>query len=261
MASVKSLNKVDGSSQYAVEFIDVEKTFYNKNKRIQKALDNVSFNIEKGKITALLGSSGAGKTTTARIINGMETYDKGQVIINGVLLTDKTQKKIRKKTAFVFQQFNLFPNMSVLKNIIYAPINVYKFDKQQTIEKANKLLKQFGLEDKADYYPNDLSGGQKQRVAIIRALILEPEILIMDEPTASLDPELTNEVINMIKEINKTGLTIVIITHDIIVAKKATDNILMMYGGQCVDCLPTAVFFDKNSKKSVYGQRFLEMCE
>ena len=155
----------------------------------------------------------------------------------------------------------MFPHFDVYKNICDAAIKIKKFDKRKVYEQADLLLKKFGLAEKKNFYVHELSGGQKQRVAIIRALILEPEILIMDEPTASLDPELTNEVINMIKEINKTGLTIVIITHDIIVAKKATDNILMMYGGKCVDCLPTAVFFDKNSKKSAYGQRFLEMCE
>ena len=249
------------SNNASVEFIDVGKTFVKKNKTATNVLKHLSFRIDKGKTTAILGSSGAGKTTIARIINSLEEYSSGKVIVSGVLLTKKTQKEIRKKTAFVFQNFNLFPNMSVLNNIIYAPIHVLHKDKDRITAKAKQMLRQFNLSHKIDCLPHELSGGQKQRVAIIRALILEPEILIMDEPTASLDPELTHDVINTIRLINKTGITVIVITHDIIVAKKATDNIIMIHGGRCIDAMPTKKFFDETSKKHFYSQKFLQNCE
>ena len=248
------------SNNFAVEFSHVNKSFL-QNKKPYQVLHNTSFKIEKSKITAILGGSGAGKTTTARIINGLTNYDNGKVFINGELLTTKTQKKMRQKTAFVFQNFNLFPHMSVIDNVVYTPIHVYRKNKNSTFSKAKTLLRQFALDKKAENLPNELSGGQKQRVAIVRALMLEPEILIMDEPTASLDPELTHEVIDTIKTLNKQGLTIVIITHDIIVAKKATHNIVMLHGGHCVDSMPTRDFFDKNTKKHFYSERFLKNCE
>ena len=247
-------------SNVAVEFIGVNKDFLHNNKKYQ-VLRGLSFKIEKHKITAILGGSGAGKTTTARIINGLTDYDNGKVFINGELLTKKTQKKIRKKTAFVFQNFNLFPHMSVIDNVIYTPIHVYHQTESNTISKAKTLLQQFALDKKASNLPNELSGGQKQRVAIVRALMLEPEILIMDEPTASLDPELTHEVIDTIKTLNKRGLTIIIITHDIVVAKKATHNIVMFHCGRCVDSMPTREFFCKTTKKHFYSERFLKNCE
>ena len=249
------------SNNTSVEFIDVSKTFVKKNKTTTNVLKHLSFKIDKGKTTAILGSSGAGKTTIARIINSLEEYSGGKVIVSGILLTKKTQKEIRKKTAFVFQNFNLFPNMSVLNNIIYAPIHVLHKDKDIITAKAKQMLRRFNLSHKIDCLPHELSGGQKQRVAIIRALILEPEILIMDEPTASLDPELTHDVINIIRLINKTGITVIVITHDIIVAKKATDNIIMIHGGRCIDAMPTKKFFDETSKKHFYSQKFLQNCE
>ncbi len=248
------------SKNLAVEFFRVNKSFL-QNKQQYQVLHNASFQIEKGKITAILGGSGAGKTTTARIINGLVEYNSGKVLINGELLTHKTQKKMRRKTAFVFQNFNLFPHMSVIDNVIYTPIHVYQQDKNQTILKAKTLLKQFALNQKANNLPSELSGGQKQRVAIVRALMLEPEILIMDEPTASLDPELTHEVIDTIRKLNKQGLTIIIITHDIIVAKKATHNVIMLHRGHCIDSMPTRDFFDKTKKKHFYSERFLQNCE
>ena len=249
------------SNNTSVEFINVNKTFIKKNKTTTNVLKHLSFRIDKGKTTAILGSSGAGKTTIARIINSLEEYNSGKVIVSGILLTKKTQKEIRKKTAFVFQNFNLFPNMSVLNNIIYTPIHVLHKDKDIITSKANQMLRRFNLSHKIDCLPHELSGGQKQRVAIIRALILEPEILIMDEPTASLDPELTHDVINIIRLINKTGITVVVITHDIVVAKKATDNVIMIHGGRCIDAMPTKKFFDKTSKKHFYSQKFLQNCE
>ena len=150
----------------------------------------------------------------------------------------------------------------MLDNVVFAPIKVLHEDKDKTFYNAKRMLEQFDLLDKIDCLPCDLSGGQKQRVAVIRALIVKPEILIMDEPTASLDPEHTHDVINVIDDIKKTGVTVIVVTHDIIVAKKATDNVVMLYEGKCVDSMPSHIFFDKNNgNKHVYSQRFLANCE
>ena len=237
-------------------FYDVFKNFNGR-----PILKGVNFNVKKGDVVGIIGSSGAGKTTTARIINGLEEYNGGKVYIDGEILNKKNINKIRKITSFVFQNFNLFPNMSVINNITYTPINVYKQKREYVVENALFLLKKFNLLNKKDCFPHELSGGQKQRVAIIRSLILKPSILIMDEPTASLDPELTHSVIDMIKEINKSGLTILIITHDIIVAKKATNRIIMLANGKCVDNMDTQDFFDKTKSKSEFAVKFLKNCE
>ena len=211
------------NTQKNIIVFDKVSKFYDK----KKVLDNLSFTIQEGSITSLIGASGIGKTTTIRIINGLEEYNDGKVIIDGIILNKKTTKQVRKKTAFVFQQFNLFPNMSVLKNITYTPINVYKLDKDKVEKEARALLKQFNLGYHSDRYPHELSGGQKQRVAIIRALILKPKILIMDEPTASLDTDLIKEIITIIKNINKElGLTIVIVSHDMFFVNECSDKII-----------------------------------
>jgi len=254
----KSNHKTNNS--YAVVFKNVKKIFSKKQKELL-VLNNLSFNIYKGKITAILGSSGAGKTTTAKIINGLETYNSGNVFINGVLLKNNAKNNnFRKQTAFVFQNFNLFPHLSILENIIYTPIKVYHQDRAEVLLKTKRLLRQFNLDRKADCYPSELSGGQKQRAAIIRALILEPDILIMDEPTASLDPEITHEVTEIIKTINKTGITIIVVTHDIVFAKKTADYVLMLHNGKVVDFMQTKDFFNINKDKSFYGKRFLKNC-
>ena len=259
--NIKTHN-INKTSSYAVKFINVKKTFtIKKTGTTHNVFNHLSFDIERSKITAILGPSGTGKTTIARIINGLEEYDNGQVIVNGILMTARTRTKIRKKTAFIFQNFNLFPNMSVLENIIYTPVHVLKQQKNDTIKIAKDMLKTFNILNKIHCYPGELSGGQKQKVAIIRALILNPEILIMDEPTASLDPEITHEVIDIIHSIKKMGITVIIITHDLAVARKASDNILMLHAGKCVDAMKTKYFFDKTKKKSFYGQRFLANCE
>ncbi len=189
-------------------------------KNLSKIIDgnelfsNVNFYIPKGSITVITGKSGAGKTTISRIINGIDEFNAGEIFIDNVKITKRNKNKLFKNTAFVFQNFNLFPNMSVLKNIIYTPIYVYKQNKSIVIKKAEELLKKFNMEDYKDVFPHQLSGGQKQRIAIIRALIIQPKVLIMDEPTASLDRELSNDVANIIKDINKQGLTIIAVSHD-----------------------------------------------
>ena len=198
--------------------------FHNVSKTIDKTpiFENISFVIPKGSISIITGKSGVGKTTISRIIHGIDEKTDGKILIDGTEMTKKNKNKLRKKTAFVFQNFNLFPHMDVLKNIIYTPIKVYKMPKDKIVVKAHELLEQFGMSNYKHSYPHQLSGGQKQRVAIIRALMISPELLIMDEPTASLDPDLSKDVAKMIKNINKQGLSIMIITHD----RLFVDNLL-----------------------------------
>lgn len=192
-----------------VEFQHVSKHINNVS-----VFDDMNFKIPKGSISIITGKSGVGKTTISRIIHGIDENTGGKIFIDGEEMTKKNKNKLRRKTAFVFQNFNLFPHMDVLRNIIYTPIKVHKMQKDKVIVKAHELLEQFGMSNYKHSYPCQLSGGQKQRVAIIRALMLSPELLIMDEPTASLDPELSKDVANMIRSINKKGLSVMIVTHD-----------------------------------------------
>ena len=157
------------------------------------AVDDVSFSVQEGKVTSIIGSSGSGKSTTLRCINGLEKKDSGEIYIDGELVTENNLRAVRTKTAMVFQNFNLFNNLTVLKNITAAPINVKGMSKVEANKKAMQLLQIVGLADKKDAYPKSLSGGQKQRVAIARALAMEPEIILFDEPTSALDPEMVGE--------------------------------------------------------------------
>lgn len=206
---MQSILSNDFSGENVIEVRGLTKIIDGK-----ELFSNVDFDIPKGSITLITGKSGAGKTTISRIINGIEEFNAGEIFIDNVKITKRNKHKLSKNTAFVFQNFNLFPNMSVLKNIIYTPIYVYKQNKNNVIKKAEELLMKFNMEDYKDVFPHQLSGGQKQRIAIIRALIIQPKVLIMDEPTASLDPELSKDVANIIKDINKQGLTIIVVSHD-----------------------------------------------
>lgn len=211
------------------------------------AVENLSFDLERGKIISIIGKSGAGKTTALRCICTLETCQEGTIRIdenylckddgNGaVFADDNTLKSIRKDIGLVFQNFNLFPHMSVLENLIESPVNVYKVNKKEAIEKANELLKLVELEDKSASYPSQLSGGQKQRVGIIRACMLEPKVLCFDEPTSALDPSLSNQVSELIKKIAKDqNLGVLIITHDMEFAKNTCDKYIRMENGKIVE--------------------------
>lgn len=206
---MQSILSNDFSGENVIEVRGLSKIIDGK-----ELFSNINFDIPKGSITLITGKSGAGKTTISRIINGIEEFNSGEIFIDNVKITKRNKNKLLKNTAFVFQNFNLFPNMSVLKNIIYTPIYVYKQNKNSVMKKAEELLMKFNMEDYKDVFPHQLSGGQKQRIAIIRALIIQPKVLIMDEPTASLDPELSKDVADIIKDINKQGLTIIVVSHD-----------------------------------------------
>lgn len=196
-------------------------------------LNGISCDIEKGEKVVIIGSSGSGKSTFLRCLNMLEMPTSGSIYLDGEKL-DANSKKInehRQKMGMVFQSFNLFPNMTVLQNVIYAPVKLKKMTKEQATQKAEELLKRINLLDKKNEYPQSLSGGQKQRIAIIRALCMEPEIMLFDEPTSALDPEMVGEVLDLVKELAKQGMTMVVVTHEMSFAKDVATRVLFMDGG------------------------------
>ncbi len=221
-------------------------------------LEDISFNVEKGKVVAIIGPSGSGKSTLLRCLTQLERADSGEVTVCGeeMLTKDgyrdaKTLREIRLKTGLVFQNFNLFPHFSVLRNITEAPVRVLKRDKAEAKQNAMELLKKMGLETKADSYPCELSGGQQQRVSIARALTLNPNILFFDEPTSALDPELTGEILKVIKELAAEGMTMVVVTHEMSFARDVADHVIFMENGVIVEQNEPSVLFGENASDRV----------
>ena len=198
-----------------------------------KALNGIDSRIKKGEVVVVIGPSGSGKSTYLRSLNLLENATSGQVFFEGVDITDpKTNINIhRQKMGMVFQQFNLFPHMTVLRNMTLAPIKLLKMSRKDAEEKAMELLKRVGLEDRANAYPSQLSGGQKQRIAIVRALCMEPEVMLFDEPTSALDPEMVGEVLEVMKDLANSGMTMVVVTHEMAFAKEVGDRVLFMDEG------------------------------
>ena len=198
-----------------------------------KALDGVNCEIEKGEVVVVIGPSGSGKSTFLRSLNLLEIPTKGTIIFNGTDITaPKTNiNKHRQKMGMVFQHFNLFPNMTVLKNMTCAPVSILGKSKEEAEKKALELLDRVGLKDRADAYPSQLSGGQKQRVAIVRALCMEPEVMLFDEPTSALDPEMVGEVLDVMKELASEGMTMVVVTHEMGFAKEVATRVIFMDEG------------------------------
>ena len=198
-----------------------------------EVLKGIDQHIEKGEVVAIIGPSGSGKSTFLRCLNMLETPTKGSVIVEGVNLTDKKCNidKMRQKMGMVFQQFNLFPHLTVMQNMTLAPLKLKKMNKAEAEKKALELLKRVGLSEKANEYPNKLSGGQKQRVAIARALCLEPDIMLFDEPTSALDPEMVGEVLDVMKNLAKQGMTMVVVTHEMGFAREVASRVLFMDEG------------------------------
>lgn len=198
-----------------------------------KALDGVNCEIEKGEVVVVIGPSGSGKSTFLRSLNLLEIPTKGTIIFNGTDITaPKTNiNKHRQKMGMVFQHFNLFPNMTVLKNMTCAPISILGKSKEEAEKRALELLDRVGLKDRADAYPSQLSGGQKQRVAIVRALCMEPEVMLFDEPTSALDPEMVGEVLDVMKELASEGMTMVVVTHEMGFAKEVASRVIFMDEG------------------------------
>lgn len=231
-------------------------------------LKDISFEVQQGEVVSIIGPSGSGKSTLLRCINQFEKADDGRISICGLdmLVKDKNGRtvyapkkvlqEIRLKIGLVFQSFNLFPHMTVLQNIIEAPVHVLKQDKNQATEKAMELLAKMGLSDKAKEYPCNLSGGQQQRVSIARALALNPDVLFFDEPTSALDPELTGEILKVIKELAAEKMTMVIVTHEMQFAKEISDRVIFMDGGYIIENgTPEEVFENSENERT---KQFLE---
>ena len=198
-----------------------------------EVLRGINTEVKKGEVVCIIGASGSGKSTFLRCLNLMEEPTKGEIFIEGISLIEhkKDINNLRQKVGMVFQQFNLFPHMTVMDNITLAPIKVKKFPKEDAQEKAIELLRKVGLPDKDDSYPSQLSGGQKQRVAIARALAMDPDIMLFDEPTSALDPEMVGEVLAVMKRLAEEGMTMVVVTHEMGFAREVGDRILFMDEG------------------------------
>jgi len=220
-----------------------------------EVLKDISFEFTKGKTTAIIGSSGSGKSTLLRCINGLEQIQSGDILINDISTSKLNHKDLVKDVGMVFQQFNLFSNMTVLNNVMYALLKVKKMNKEDAKKLAIDALITVNVDDKINQYPRTLSGGQKQRVALARALVMKPEIMLFDEPTSALDPEMVNEVLDEIKKLTHTGLTNIIVTHEMGFAKEVADEIIYMDEGRIVEFGPAKDFF--NNPKQERTKQFL----
>ena len=209
-----------------------------------EALKGVSLNIEKGEVVLIIGPSGSGKSTLLRCINRLEEFDKGQIIVDDIPLdTAENINAVRTEVGMVFQQFNLFPHLTVLGNITLAQKVIRKRSKIEADNVARQLLDKVGIPEKANYFPGQLSGGQQQRVAIARALAMNPKIMLFDEPTSALDPEMIQEVLDVMLNLAKEGMTMVVVSHEIGFAKAAADRAILMDGGQIIEEAPPDILF------------------
>ena len=218
-----------------------------------EVLKDINVTVNPKEVVVVIGPSGSGKSTFLRCINMLESITGGQVLIEGVDITDKKTdiNKIRTEVGMVFQQFNLFPHKKVIDNIMLAPMKVRNIPADKARAKGMELLRKVGLEDKADAYPDSLSGGQKQRVAIARALAMEPKIMLFDEPTSALDPEMVGEVLEVMKDLAKEGMTMVVVTHEMGFAKEVGDRVIFMDGGLIVEeKVPTELFDNPQEERT-----------
>ncbi|MCM3601888.1 amino acid ABC transporter ATP-binding protein [Robertmurraya korlensis] len=223
-----------------------------------EVLKGISTNINSGEVVSIIGPSGSGKSTFLRCINLLEVPTKGTISIDGQSITDKNTNilKVRQQIGMVFQHFNLFPHLNVLDNLTYAPIKVKGESRQVAEDKARKLLAKVGLTEKEKAFPSNLSGGQKQRVAIARALAMEPNLMLFDEPTSALDPEMVKEVLNVMKDLAKSGMTMAIVTHEMGFAREVADRVLFLDGGVLLEDASPAEFF--SNPKTARAKDFLE---
>lgn len=209
---------------------------YYKGEEI-KALDDVSMNVNRGEVVVVIGPSGSGKSTLLRSMNLLEIPTEGHIYVDDIDITDPKINidKHRQKMGMVFQHFNLFPNMTILRNMTLAPTKLLGKSKEEAKEQALALLERVNLKDRADAYPDQLSGGQKQRIAIVRALCMEPEIMLFDEPTSALDPEMVGEVLDVMKELAESGMTMMVVTHEMGFAREVADRVIFMDAGQIIE--------------------------
>lgn len=222
------------------------------------ALKDVTLEVNKGEIVSLIGPSGSGKSTLLRCIHGLEKPDKGKIYMNDELMDPQNKEKYREQRnhmGFVFQHFNLFPHMTVLDNLNLAQTEVLGRSKENATKKSLELLKRVGLQEKKDSYPNNLSGGQKQRVAIARALCMDPDMMLFDEPTSALDPEMIKEVLEVMKDLGKQGMTMIVVTHEMGFARKVGSRVVFLDHGEIIEDAPSEEFF--SNPKSDRAKDFL----
>jgi ABC-type polar amino acid transport system ATPase subunit len=228
-----------------IEFKNVYKYFSDK-----AVLKDINMTVAKGEVLVIIGPSGSGKSTILRCINRLIDIEKGQIYVDGLKVNDAKTKiiEVRKEVGMVFQQFNLFPHKNVLENVTMAPLNVRKVDKREAVETARRLLDKVGILDQADKYPSQLSGGQQQRVAISRALAMHPKIMLFDEATSALDPEMVGEVLDVMKELAREGMTMVCVTHEMGFAREVADRVIFIDEGVIVEEGPPEDIFDRPSE-------------
>ncbi|WP_234124975.1 amino acid ABC transporter ATP-binding protein [Clostridium hydrogenum] len=233
--------------------IAIEVKTLKKKYGLNEVLKDININVARNEVLCVIGPSGSGKSTLLRCMNGLEEITSGKIIVDGKDITDKGTNidKLRENIGMVFQNFNLFPHLTVLKNITFAPVQLKKMDKDEAEQKALRLLEKVGLKDKANAYPDKLSGGQKQRVAIARALAMNPDIMLFDEPTSALDPEMVGEVLNVMKDLAKEGMTMVVVTHEMGFAREVSDRVIFMADGYIVeDDTPENIFKNPNHDRT-----------
>ena len=233
-----------------IKITNLKKTFHNKS-----ILVDINLSVSQGEVVVIIGPSGSGKSTLLRCINLLELPDSGTIELNKEIVTLNNIRKIRQKVGMVFQHFNLFPHMTVLQNIIYAPMKVLGISIKDAKKRARGLLQQVGLSNFENSFPGKLSGGQKQRVAIARALAMHPQVILFDEPTSSLDPEMVKEVLQVLESLAHTGITMVIVTHEMKFAEKISDRILFIDHGKIIEDAVPEEFFAK--PKSIRAKEFL----
>ena len=237
-----------------LEIKDLKKDFSD-----QEVLKGINMNVDKGEVICVLGSSGSGKSTLLRCINLLNNFDAGTILFNGTDIKQMNENELRSKIGMVFQSFNLFNNLNVLKNCMIGQMKVLKKSKEEAREKAVQTLKLVGMLDYANKSVKQLSGGQKQRVAIARSLCMEPDIILFDEPTSALDPEMVGEVLNVIKDIKETGVTMIIVTHEMQFAEEVSSRVIFMNDGVILEDSNTFDFFNnpKNERTKEFLKRYL----
>ncbi|MXW42008.1 MAG: amino acid ABC transporter ATP-binding protein [Acidimicrobiia bacterium] len=229
-----------GGREIMVEMVGVNKFFGTFH-----ALNSIDMKVGSGEVVVVIGPSGSGKSTLIRCINRLEHHDRGRIVVDGIELTEDVRNiaLIRRETGMVFQQFNLFPHLTVIDNITLGPRQVLKMPKKQAEDRAMELLERVKIPEQARKFPGQLSGGQQQRVAIARSLAMQPKIMLFDEPTSALDPEMISEVLNVILELAKTGITLIVVTHEMGFAREAADRVIFMADGEIVEVGEPEHFF------------------
>ena len=231
------------ANEKLIQVVDLCKSYHKLD-----VIKHISVDFSKNEVVSIIGPSGGGKSTFLRCMNLLEKPSSGQILFNGVDICAKDQIKYidqhRQKMGMVFQQFNLFNNMNVMKNLTAAPVRIKGMDKKQAEDKAIELLGRVGLADRADAYPDQLSGGQKQRIAIVRSLMMDPEVMLFDEPTSALDPEMIGEVLDVMKQLAESGMTMIVVTHEMRFAREVSSRTIFLDDGHIVEDKPSHELFD-----------------